>query len=80
MGSAILNTAAEATSVCPSIIERGPRCGACDVSDFDRFRLLLAAVDAEGSSEAGASGELADELDQSPIWWSLEAEIMRDEG
>jgi hypothetical protein len=64
--SASLKTAAEATSVCPSIINKGPRCGACEVSDFDRFRLLFAAEDADGIRDAGTSGAEEDELDQRP--------------
>lgn len=73
-----LKMAAEATSVWPSIRESGPRCGACEVSDFDRFRLLFAAEDADGRSEAGASGDEDAELDHKPIVWSLDAESMRD--
>ena len=59
-------------------MERAPRCGACDVSDFDRFRRLLAADEAEGRSVAGASGDDEADDDQSPTVWSLEAESMRD--
>jgi hypothetical protein len=48
------------------------------VSDFERFLRLLAAVDADGSKEAGASGDDDAELDQKPTLWSLDADSMRD--
>jgi hypothetical protein len=78
VASCNLNIAADATSVWPSIKDRGPRCGACEVSDFDRFRRLLAAVDADGRREAGASGAEVAEVDQRPILWSLDAERIRE--
>lgn len=78
MASASLKTAAEATSVWPSIMARGPRCGACVVSDFERFLRLFVDVEAEGRREAGASGLSFAELDQKPTRWSEEAERIRE--
>lgn len=66
--------AAEATSVCPSIIDSGPRCGTFTDCDFDLFLRLFAAVDAEGSSVEGASGAADAEVAQIPIMESLDAD------
>lgn len=67
MGSVALKMAAEATSVCPSSVDRGPRCDICLLSAFEILRRLFAALEAVGRRVERASGAEDFDVDHRPI-------------